>query len=95
MLVKGSDKEFFAKIPSLPEQFKRKSADYAFEAAVEEAKAYPPQMQDFVISWSVDNFINSPVAIMVMDILYEKVFRPLTQKEKVSSQLLMFSDILP
>lgn len=95
MLVKGSDKEFFAKIPSLPEQFKRKYADYAFEAAVEEAKAYPPQMQDFVISWSVDNFINSPVAIMVMDILYEKVFRPLTQKEKVSSQLLMFSDILP
>lgn len=95
MLVKGDRKEFFAKIPSLPEHIKREYADYAMEAAMEEAKAYPPQMQDLIISYSVNGLIGTTVAIMVMDLLYGKVFRPLTQNEKVTSQLVMFSDILP
>lgn len=84
------------KIPALPEQFKEKYAGYALEAAMEEAKAYPPQMQDLVISQCANSLIGSTVAIMILDILYGNgTFRPLAENEKVTSQLIMFSDILP
>ena len=61
-----------------------------------EAKDYPPQMQDLVINRKVLEFIGSTVAVMVMDVLYgNKIFKPLTENEKVTSNLIMFSDILP
>ena len=96
MLVKGNHQDFFGKIPALSEQFKEKYANYALETAMEDAKAYPPQMQDLVICYSANSLIGANVAVMVMDILYGNgTFRPLTENEKVTSQLIMFSDILP
>ena len=60
------------------------------------ARNYPPQMQDLVIFNGVSGFISRDVALMVMDILYSNgTFRPLTEKEKITSNLIMFSDILP
>ena len=60
------------------------------------ARRYPPQMQDLIIAWGVEGFIGSTVALMVMDILYgEGVFKPLTEEERVTANLLMFSDMLP
>ena len=61
-----------------------------------EAKNYPPQMQDLIVSWNTNGFVGNVVALMVMDILYgDGTFKALTEEEKVTSQLIMFSDILP
>jgi len=96
MLLKMLPEEFFGRIPPLQKELKDKYANHALEAAMEEAKAYPPQMQDMIISWSTASFIGNTVAVMALDILYGNgTFRPLTEKEKVTSQLIMFSDILP
>ena len=96
IIIKGSQKEFFSKIPSLDEAVKEKFADKAFEYAMLNAKNYPPQMQDLIINWSVGGFIGSDVALMVMDILYSNgTFKPLSEAEKVTSNLLMFCDTLP
>ena len=60
------------------------------------ARQYPPQIQDRVIIDVMHFAIGSTVAMMVLDILYEsKVFRPLTTAEKITANLLMFSDRLP
>lgn len=70
--------------------------DFALETAMLDAKRYPPQMQDLVINWDVGSLICREVAVMVLDILYGNgTFKPLTENEKVTSTLLMFSDILP
>ena len=96
MVVMGAAEDFFKKIPTLDDKIKGKFADMALEFAMNEAKSYPPQMQDLVISWGVGGFIGSTVALMAMDMLYENgTFKPLTEKEKVTSNLIMFSDILP
>lgn len=96
MMVKGAAEDFFAKIPVLKDSLKDKYADAALEFAMIEAKDYPPQMQDLVINRKVLEFIGSTVAVMVMDVLYgNKIFKPLTENEKVTSNLIMFSDILP
>ena len=96
MMVNGSETEFFAKIPTLSDEHKERFADLALEYAVNEAKYYPPQMQDLIITWGVRGLISSTVALMLMDILYKNgTFKPLTEKEKVTSNLIMFSDKLP
>lgn len=96
MIVKGKHDDFFGKIPSLSETIRDRFAKSALEYAMLEAKDYPPQMQDLVLSWGVSGFIGTIVAVMVMDILYaDGTFRPLTENEKVTSNLIMFSDILP
>ena len=96
MVVKGSMEDFFAKIPALNDEIKARFADKALEFAMLSARRYPPQMQDLIIAWGVGGFIGSTVALMVMDILYgEGVFRPLTEEERVTANLLMFSDMLP
>lgn len=96
MVVKGKQGEFFDRIPRLEEKLKDKFANFALEAAMMEAKDYPPQMQDLVIDWSANGFLGAKVALMVMDILYGNgTFGPLTEREKVTSQLIMFSDVLP
>ena len=96
MVAKWSREEFLAKIPRAGEEIKRKFADYVLELAMKEARKYPPQMQDLIVERVGAGFIGNTVALMVMDNLYENgTFRPLTEQEKVTSQLIMFSDILP
>ncbi|MBO7245185.1 MAG: hypothetical protein J6V56_00290, partial [Clostridia bacterium] len=59
-------------------------------------KQYPPQMQDLITAYEVGGFISNSVAIMVMDILYaDGTFTPGTEREAVTTNLLMFTDILP
>ena len=60
-----------------------------------EAKFYPAQMQDLIVC-THSNFISNTVAMMVMDILYsDGTFALLSEKEKITANLLMFSDTLP
>lgn len=96
MVVGQSAEDFFAKIPEPEEKLKKQFADKALEFAMMEAKAYPPQMQDLVVGLGASCFIDCKTALMVMDILYGNgTFRPLTENEKFTSNLLMFSDLLP
>lgn len=60
------------------------------------AREYPSQMQDLVVAWETGYAVDATVALMVMDILYGNgTFRPLTEQEKVTSNLIMFTDMLP
>lgn len=94
MMVK--ERDFFEKIPPLDDTVKERFAHTALEYAMLEAKNYPPQMQDLVIDWGVGGFIGAVVALMVMDILYgDGTLKPLTENEKVTSNLIMFSDRIP
>ena len=94
--MRGNQNEFFAKIPKLDETVKRTFADYALEQAMVIAKDYPPQMRDLLVAGNAVTFVGPTVALMVMDILYENgTFRPLTEDEKITSNLLMFCDRLP
>ena len=92
MIVKASEQDVFNKIPELSQSIK----DRFVNSALENAKEYPLQMQDLVLNWGVSGFIGTKVALMVMDILYANgTFKPLTEEEKVTSNLIMFSDVLP
>lgn len=97
MIVQGKAEDFFSKIPELDDKFKKKFADYALEYAQVKAMDYPPQMRDLIISWTAGGFVgNNEVALMLMDILYGNgTFKLLTQQEKITSNLIMFSDVLP
>ena len=96
MMVKGYWNEFADKIPLLGDELKNKFADYALELAMVEAKHYPPQMQDMIIWCRAGNLIDNQVAMMVKEILYGSgVFAPITEREMITSDLLMFSDVLP
>ncbi len=96
MVVKGSSKDFFAGIPLLDEQVKECFARDALDAGMAAARDYPPQMQDLVMNWTVEGFIGRECALMVMDLLYGNgTFRELTPREKITSNLILFSDILP
>ena len=96
MVCKGTENDFYAKIPCMGEQLKKKFAEDALELAMLAARDYPPQMQDLVIDWGVQDFLSKMVPVMVMDILYENgTFRPLTEQERVTANLIMFSDVLP
>ena len=97
MIVQGKAEDFFSKIPELDDKFKKKFADYAFEYAQVKARDYPPQMRDLIISLTAGGFVgNNEVALMLMDILYGNgTFKLLTQQEKITSNLIMFSDVLP
>lgn len=96
MISKDSYESFADKIPSLDEKSKKKFANYALESAMMYARNYPTQMQDLVLYQMVCGFIGCQVAIMVMDILYHNgTFKPLTEREKITSDLIMFSDVLP
>jgi len=96
MVIRGDQKEFFSKLPILDESLKKTFAAYALENAMLAAKYYPPQMRDLVMNWSAGGFVERTVALMVMDILYgDGTFKPLTEQEKVTSNLLMFCDRLP
>ena len=88
--------EIFDRIPFFDEEIKNRFADKILEYAANEAKKYPTQMQDLIVCRSAELFIGNTAAIMTMDILYGNgTFRPLNEKEKVTANLLMFSDRLP
>ncbi len=96
MVVKGKAEDFFAKIPELDEKLKKQFVDYAFEYAQIIARDYPPQMRDLIFSWTAGGFISNVVALMVMDILYANgTFHALTDEEKITSNLILFTDVLP
>ena len=96
MVMRGEANAFFSKLPELSEEVKRTFVNYALEHAMLIAKDYPSQMRDLVVARYVDAFVNQTAGLMVMDILYENgTFRPLTEAEKVTSNLLMFCDQLP
>ena len=96
MVMRGEANEFFAKLPPLSDELKRRFADYALEQATLIAKNYPPQMRELIVHHNVCGFIGNVTALMLMDILYENgTFTPLTEEEKITSNLLMFCDKLP
>ncbi len=96
MIVKGEAETFFSKIPELDESVKKQFAGYALESAESFARDFPPQMRDLVISWNAGGFVSNTVAVMVKDILYRNgTFKELTEREKVTSDLIMFCDMLP
>lgn len=96
LVVKGEQEDFFSKIPELDDSHKKLFADFALEMGSIRARDYPVQMRDLVVGTSVRNFVDNRVALMVKDILYGNgIFRPLTENERVTSDLLMFSDRLP
>lgn len=96
LVVKGKKEDVFGQIPALTEEIKRQFADAALEYANAEAKDYPSQMRDLVIAESVSRFIGNAVGIMVKDILYRNgTFKPMTEQERITSDLIVFSDRLP
>ncbi len=96
MIAKTSSSDFFDRIPFFDEEIKNRFADKILEYAANEAKKYPTQIQDLIVCRSAELFIGNTVAIMTMDILYGNgTFRPLNEKERVTANLLMFSDRLP
>lgn len=97
MVLKGNYDTISSTVPHLDEDISRMFADMALEYASTVAKDYPVQMHDLVIADEAGSYIaNNTVALMVMDILYSNgTFRPLTEKERVTSNLIMFSDVLP
>ncbi len=95
MIVKSEYNQFFKLLPKLDDSIKSKYADAALEYAMAVGKDYPPQMQDLVVYYNT-NIFDHMLALMVLDILYSNgTFKPLTEEEKITSQLIMFSDILP
>ena len=96
MMYKGSKREFMEKLPKIPSDLLKKMGELALENAMMEAKFYPSQMQDLIVFYNVECFPENEVALMVMDILYGNgTFKPLTEEEKITSQLIMFSDVIP
>ena len=97
MIVKDDiDRFIYDVLPELDEKIKSKFAKFALDEAEMAANDYPPQMRDLVIKENVEFFIGRTVAIMAMDIMYSgKMFKPLTEDEKVTANYIMFSDVLP
>lgn len=97
MVLKGNYETITSTVPHLDEEISRMFADMALEYASAVAKDYPIQMHDLVIVDEAGSFIaNNIVALMVMDTLYSNgTFRPLTENERVTSNLIMFSDVIP
>ena len=96
VVVQGEMEAFFSSLPVLRDDLKKTFADFALERAEMEARDYPPQMRDLVVSWSVSRFIGGMTALLVLDALYaDGAFRPLTEAERAAFGLLVFSDKLP
>ncbi len=96
MIVQDGYDSFFSRMPKIDDSIKSRFADFALECAMIEAKDYPPQMQDLVIARRASGFIGGAAALMTVDKLIERgIFTPFTEEEKVTVNLIMFSDILP
>lgn len=96
MIMRGTPEALFGKIPELDKATKEKYAAKILDYVTMHAKDYPPQMQELIVTSGVNGFISNRVAVMVMDILYNTAtLKPLTESEKTTANLIMFSDILP
>ena len=96
MIVKSSFSDFADLIPKPDEDLLKECVKFALEQAMIQSKMYPPQIQDRVVFDMMEFFIGPAVAMMVLDELYDsKVFRPLTDQERITANLLMFCDQLP
>lgn len=96
LVVKKTMEEFDALIPSPEKEQLDEFAKIAIEQAVMLAKNYPPQMQDFIVFEFVKWYVDNTVAMIVLDKLYDSgEYKPLTQSEKATANLLVFSDRLP
>ena len=96
MVVKDNMWKFFERIPELDQEIKDEFAKYAMDQAIQNAKYYPEHMREFQIYRFFNGFISPMEALMVLDELYDNgVFKALTEEERVTSQLLVFSDRLP
>ena len=96
MILKQTYDAFDKLIPAPEKVLLDEFAKFALDQAMVKAMQYPPQVQDIVIVDFMRNFIGYPVAMMVMDEIYDnKLFRPLTTQEKITANLLMFADKLP
>ena len=83
-------------VPSVGESIIRRFADAALEYAMTDARQYPPQMQDLIVSEDMYSFIGPTVALMTRDLLFERgAWKPLTEAEKGAVDLMVFSDRLP
>ena len=97
MVAKSRINDFFKVIPQPSDDIIKIIADYSLEEAAMVAKDFPTQMHDLVFDLTCFSFAGAiAVPLMVMDILYSNgTFRPLTENERVTSNLIMFSDVLP
>ncbi|SHI79925.1 RNA polymerase sigma factor, sigma-70 family [Butyrivibrio fibrisolvens DSM 3071] len=96
LVVKKTMEEFDALIPSTEKEQLDEFAKIAIEQAVMLAKNYPPQMQDFIVFEFVKWYVDNTIAMIVLDKLYDSgEYKPLTQSEKATVNLLVFSDRLP
>lgn len=96
LVVKKTMEEFDALIPSPDKDQLDEFAKIAIEQAVMLAKNYPPQMQDFIVFEFVKWYVDNTVAMIVLDKLYDSgEYKPLTQSEKATANLIVFSDRLP
>lgn len=96
LVVKKTMEEFDALIPSPEKEQLDEFAKIAIEQAVMLAKNYPPQMQDFIVFEFVKWYVDNTIAMIVLDKLYDSgEYKPLTESEKATANLLVFSDRLP
>ncbi len=97
MVAKSRIDDFFKVIPQPSGDIMKIIADYSLEEAAMVAKDFPPQLHDLVFDRECYSFAGATaVPLMVMDILYSNgTFRPLTEEERVTANLIMFSDVLP
>ena len=94
-VFKGTESAFRDALPSPEADLLDEAASLALESALVEAKRYPPQMQDLIVSYNSVP-VDTVCALMALDILYANgTFKPLTEREKVAANLIMFSDVLP
>ncbi|MBQ7720822.1 MAG: sigma-70 family RNA polymerase sigma factor [Clostridia bacterium] len=96
MVARTGVRDEIESIPSIGESVTRRYADAALEYALNEAKKYPPQMQDLIVHEESRAFSGSVVALMARKILVDRgVWKPLADAEKVAVDLMVFSDVLP
>ena len=96
MVARTGVRDEIESIPSIGESVTRRFADAALEYALNEAKKYPPQMQDLIVQEESRAFSGSVVALMARKILFDRgVWKPLADAEKAAVDLMVFSDVLP
>ncbi len=95
MIMKGKDRDFIDLIPELDDDLNEEFSKIALEFAMQRIKNVPSHMHDLVMA-DYEGFIAEEVPMMVMDRLYaDGTFKPLTEREQITANLIMFCDVLP
>lgn len=95
MIIKGKDTDFIDQIPELDKKRNEDFSKIALEFAMQRIKNVPPHMHDLVMA-DYEGFISEEVPMMVMDKLYANgTLKPLTESEQITTNLIMFCDVLP